>query len=74
MISVIEVPEKNVRALFNNLTDIEERIIRLRYGLDDGKCRSLEEVSKQLGVAREKIRQIEIKAILKMRNNRHIAA
>ena len=58
----------NVRVLLNQLSDREERVIRLRYGLDDGICRTLEELAKEFGVTREKIRQIESKAIKKLRH------
>jgi len=50
------------------LTDREERVIRLRYGLDDGRNHTLEEVGKEFGVTRERIRQIEAKAIKKLRH------
>ena len=50
------------------LTDREEKVIRLRYGLDDGHPRTLEEVGKDFGVTRERIRQIEAKAIRKLRH------
>ena len=62
---VSEEAVKNYRKLLEELSDREERIIRLRYGLDDGICRTLEEVAKEFGVTREKIRQVEAKAIKK---------
>ncbi len=52
----------------HKLTPREEKVIRLRYGLDDGKQRTLEEVGKEFNVTRERIRQIEAKALRKLRN------
>ena len=50
------------------LTDREQEVLRLRFGLDDGRQRTLEEVGKQFNVTRERIRQIEAKAIRKLRH------
>jgi RNA polymerase primary sigma factor len=50
------------------LTDREEKVLRLRFGLEDGKTRTLEEVGKQFNVTRERIRQIEAKALRKLRH------
>lgn len=55
-------------ASLHKLTPREEKVIRLRYGLDDGKQRTLEEVGKEFNVTRERIRQIEAKALRKLRN------
>ena len=52
----------------NTLTAREEQVLQLRYGLIDGKTRTLEEVGKEFQVTRERIRQIEAKALRKLRN------
>ena len=54
--------------IMKDLTDREERVLRLRYGLDDNRPRTLEEVGKEFNVTRERIRQIEAKAIRKLRH------
>ena len=54
--------------VLDTLTPREEKVLRLRYGLDDGKPRTLEEVGKEFNVTRERIRQIEAKALRKLRN------
>ena len=52
----------------DTLTGREEKVLRLRFGLDDGKQRTLEEVGKEFNVTRERIRQIEAKALRKLRH------
>jgi RNA polymerase primary sigma factor len=54
--------------VLTTLTPREEKVIRLRYGMDDGKPRTLEEVGKEFNVTRERIRQIEAKALRKLRH------
>lgn len=54
--------------IMKDLTDREERVLRLRYGLDDNRPRTLEEVGREFNVTRERIRQIEAKAIRKLRH------
>ncbi|MBE6753658.1 MAG: RNA polymerase sigma factor RpoD [Ruminococcaceae bacterium] len=60
--------KKQMKEVLETLTPRETRVIRLRFGLDDGKCRTLEEVGAEFGVTRERIRQIEAKAIRKLRH------
>lgn len=50
------------------MTEREENVLRLRFGLDDGRTRTPEEVGKVFGVTRERIRQIEAKALRKLRH------
>jgi len=54
--------------VLSTLTDREEKVLRLRFGLDDGRARTLEEVGKEFNVTRERIRQIEAKALRKLRH------
>ncbi len=54
--------------ILHTLTPREERVIKLRYGLEDGRSRTLEEVGKEFNVTRERIRQIEAKALRKLRH------
>ena len=54
--------------VLSTLTDREQKVLRLRFGLDDGRPRTLEEVGRQFNVTRERIRQIEAKALRKLRH------
>ena len=54
--------------VLSTLTEREQKVLRLRFGLDDGRPRTLEEVGRQFNVTRERIRQIEAKALRKLRN------
>ncbi len=54
--------------VLTSLTERERKVLELRFGLVDGYCRTLEEVGKQFKVTRERIRQIEAKALRKMRH------
>lgn len=65
---VQEMMERTLDNVLETLTDREEKVLRLRYGLIDGKSHTLEEVGREFGVTRERIRQIEAKAIRKLRS------
>ena len=60
--------QDQISKLLNTLTDREQRVLTLRFGLDDGRTRTLEEVCKEFNVTRERIRQIEAKALRKLRH------
>ncbi|MBQ1477139.1 MAG: RNA polymerase sigma factor RpoD [Erysipelotrichaceae bacterium] len=57
-----------INLVLQSLTEREEKVLRLRFGLDDGRTRTLEEVGKEFDVTRERIRQIESKALRKLKN------
>ena len=57
-----------IMEVLEQLTDREQKVLRLRFGLDDGRARTLEEVGKEFNVTRERIRQIEAKALRKLRH------
>jgi len=60
--------KEQLSEVLGTLTEREEKVLRLRFGLDDGKSRTLEEVGKTFSVTRERIRQIEAKALRKLRH------
>ena len=64
-----DLQDTTQRALQETLTDRENRILQLRFGLEDGHARTLEEVGREFGVTRERIRQIEAKALRKLRKS-----
>ena len=63
-----ELLKGQLEEVLDTLTPREKRVLQLRFGLDDGKPRTLEEVGREFGVTRERIRQIEAKAIRKLRH------
>ncbi len=63
-----EMLREQLAEVLNTLSDREEEVLRLRFGLDDGKTRTLEEVGQHFEVTRERIRQIEAKALRKLRH------
>ena len=64
---------QQINLALKSLTPREEKVIRLRFGLDDGRPRTLEEVGRDFGVTRERVRQIEAKAIRKLHSRKCLA-
>ena len=62
--------KEQVDEALRKLPEREEQVLRLRFGLDDGRERTLEEVGREFNVTRERIRQIEAKALRRLRGNR----
>jgi RNA polymerase primary sigma factor len=62
--------QRNLQTVLNTLKDRERKIIQLRYGLNDGYPRTLEEVGREFNLTRERIRQIEFKALNRLRNSK----
>ena len=62
--------KEHVKDMLNGLTEREQKILKLRFGLEDGKSHTLEEVGQEFSVTRERIRQIEAKALAKLRKHK----
>jgi RNA polymerase primary sigma factor len=62
--------KEQVRQILSSLTEREQKILKLRFGLEDGKSHTLEEVGQEFSVTRERIRQIEAKALAKLRKHK----
>ena len=60
--------KEQIDGVLSTLTPREQRVLQLRFGLEDGRSRTLEEVGKEFQVTRERIRQIEAKALRKLRH------
>jgi RNA polymerase primary sigma factor len=60
--------KEQLASVLNSLDGREQRVLRLRFGLDDGHARTLEEVGREFGLTRERIRQIESQALRKLRH------
>jgi RNA polymerase primary sigma factor len=60
--------KEQMEDVLGSLSERERRVLEMRFGLDDGRARTLEEVGREFGVTRERIRQIEAKALRKLRH------
>jgi RNA polymerase primary sigma factor len=63
-----QILKEQVREILSTLTHREQKVLALRFGLEDGRSRTLEEVGREFNVTRERIRQIESKALRKLRH------
>jgi RNA polymerase primary sigma factor len=67
-VATVQILKQQIQNVLQTLTDREARVLQLRFGLEDGRSRTLEEVGGEFGVTRERIRQIEAKALRKLRD------
>ena len=68
--AAIQLLKEHVQDILNVLTEREQKILKMRFGLEDGKSHTLEEVGQEFSVTRERIRQIEAKALAKLRKHK----
>ena len=68
--TMVQLLKEHINDILNNLTDREQKIIKMRFGLDNGRDHTLEEVGQEFQVTRERIRQIEAKALSKLRKHK----
>ncbi len=71
-LAALKVLKDHINLVISDLTEREQKILRMRFGLDDGVFRTLEEVGSAFDVTRERIRQIEAKALEKIRNHKEV--
>jgi RNA polymerase primary sigma factor len=69
--ATLEMLKEQVRNVLTNLNDREREVLEMRFGFADGKTHTLEEVGQKFGVTRERVRQIEAKALRKLRHPHH---
>jgi RNA polymerase primary sigma factor len=69
--ATLEMLKEQVRSVLTNLSDRERNVLEMRFGFRDGKTHTLEEVGQMFGVTRERVRQIEAKALRKLRHPHH---
>jgi RNA polymerase primary sigma factor len=68
--ATVQLLKEHVKDMLGALSDREQKILKLRFGLEDGKSHTLEEVGQEFMVTRERIRQIEAKALAKLRKHK----
>ena len=66
--SISDVLHPDIRHLLATLDELEQQVIMLRFGLDDGQPRTLDQIGKLFGLSRERVRQIEREVMAKLRN------
>lgn len=71
-VAALQLLRDDVRAIIETLSPREQKILEMRFGLNDGVAHTLEEVGQEFGVTRERIRQIESKALEKIQQHHHM--